>query len=153
MCLINKMYNLCEKIVEKKPENFSGLGLVVYDTNQFDDSLHCDLRPNSDYIHYTIEDEELVDYLINVSDYHNTLHDGFHMLNENGILTHVAQYFVPPIIKEISPDQDHGVRVYSSLCGSTIKGVLFIVAVCSDLSIYIMKDGKVFSKKEGKLYV
>lgn len=153
MDLIEKAYNLCKKIVAKKPKNFSGIGIVAYETNVFDETLHCDLRPGIICKPYSIEEDAVVDYLVNIADYHSILHDGFHMINEKGILTHVAQYFVPPVIKEIEPNQDHGVRLYSSLCGSTLEGVIFIATICTDMSIYILKNGKVYRKKGGMLYV
>lgn len=143
MRLMDKSYELCKKVIARKPMNFSGIGLVTYDTNEFDENLHCNLRPNIDCPHYSVDNEKLVDYLIDISDYHNTLHDGFHMMNEKGILTHVAQYFVPPVIYGLTPNQDHGVRFHSSLCGSTLKGVLFITIICSDESIYIFEDGEI----------
>ncbi len=148
MSLEEEVFNLCTKVIETKQPNFSGIGLVVYDTATFDESRHCNLRPDITCPPYRVDDERIVDYLMEISDYHNTLHDGFHMVNEKGILTHVAQYFVPPVINGVMPNQYHGVRFHSSLCGSTLEGVLFIAIICSDESIYILKDGKVVMKKE-----
>lgn len=154
MGLIYETYELLEEIVSTNPENFSGIGLVVYDSKKLDRKSHCDLRPNIKTPQYSIHDKGLVDYLIHISDYHNTLHDGFHMMNESGVLTHVAQYFVPPIVENLAPDQDHGVRVHSSICGSTLQGVLFIAVVCSNSNIYLFQDGKKVNELvEGKMYV
>lgn len=143
-----ELFELCKKIVSKRQPNFSGIGLVVYDSQIFDPHKHCDLRPDIECLHYSIKDEEIIDYLNEISDYHNTLHDGFHMVNEEGILTDVAQYFVPPIVKGLYPNQYHGVRFHSSLCGSTMEGVLLIAVICSNESIYILQNGKVIFKEE-----
>lgn len=75
------------------------------------------------------------------------------MANEEGILTDVAQYFVPPVIEGLLPNQYHGVRFHSSLCGSTMKGVKFIAVICSDESVYILKNGKIIMKEGDKAYV
>ena len=148
MDLIEKTYALCNNIILKKPERFSGIGLVAYNT-EFDKKSHCDLRPHMSCPQYSVDNDELIDYLIEISYYQNTFHDGFHMINENGILTHVAQYFVPPIVEGFMPNQAHGVRLYSGLCGSTIKGVLFIAVICSDESIYIFRNGELYKHNNG----
>ena len=153
MDLKEQAFELCKKIVKKNPQNFSGIGLVVYDSMLFDQHNHCNLRPDIECPHYHLDDEEIIDYLVDISDYHNTLHDGFHMANEEGILTDVAQYFVPPVIEGLLPNQYHGVRFHSSLCGSTMKGVKFIAVICSDESVYILKNGKIIMKEGDKAYV
>lgn len=141
MDLMINTYKLLEEIQSKKINCFSGIGLVVYDSHSFDHTRHCDLRPNDKSPCYSITDNNLCDYLINISDYHHTLHDGFHMMNNQGILTHVAQYFVPPVVKSLIPNQEHGVRLFSSMCGSTIEGVLFIGTISSDYKIYMFQSG------------
>lgn len=79
MNLEEQAFELCKKIVKKNPQNFSGIGLVVYDSMLFDQHNHCNLRPDIECPHYHLDDEEIIDYLVDISDYHNTLHDGFHM--------------------------------------------------------------------------
>lgn len=148
MNLEEQAFELCKKIVERNPQNFSGIGLVVYDSKVFDQRKHCNLRPDIMCPSYKLDDDEMVDYLVDISDYHNTLHDGFLMVNEKGILTDVAQYFVPPVIDGLFPNQYHGVRFHSSLCGSKMEGVIFIAIICSDESVYILKDGEIIMKKE-----
>ncbi len=63
-------------------------------------------------------------------------------MNKGGYLTHVAQYFVPPIVKGLIPNQEHGVRLYSSMCGSMIEGVLFIGMISSDNQVFIFANGE-----------
>ncbi len=116
MSLMVNMYKLLKRITLSDIENFSGIGIVVYGDG-FSEASHCDLRPDIKCPQYSILDDEVFQYLIKISDYHHALHDGFHMVNEQGILTHVAQYFVPPVVKDLQPNQEHGVRLYSSMCG------------------------------------
>lgn len=141
MDLLVKIYKLLKIIKYRKPPNFSGLGLVFYDTQKFDKSHHCDLRPYLENPRYNIADQGICEYFIDIANFSHTLHDGFHMINEYGDLTHLAQYFVPPVVRELKPNPDHGVRLYSSLCGSTIEGVLFIAVISSNFKIYLFKTG------------
>lgn len=154
MDLLLETYKMLKEVVYAAPSNFSGIGLVAYDSKKFDSKCHCNLRPNIKNPQYCIKNKEFSDYLIEIADYHNTLHDGFHMMNESGILTHVAQYFVPPIVDNLVPNQEHGVRLHSSMCGSMLEGILFIAVICSDLNIYIFKSGKNVNKLvEERMYV
>lgn len=141
MELMMNTYKLLKKIKSKENNYFSGIGLVVYDS-KFDHASHCDLRPDIKSPCYSVTDDNICDYFVNISDYHHTLHDGFHMMNNDGILTHVAQYFVPPVVKGLTPNQEHGVRLFSSMCGSTIGGVLFIGVISSSNKIYIFQSGE-----------
>lgn len=70
------------------------------------------------------------------------------MFNKDGELTHVAQYFVPPARKDLLPNQEHGVRLYSSICGSTMDGVLFIAVISSNFEIDFFENGNYLDLNE-----
>lgn len=142
MILITQTYKLFNEIKMNATDGFSGIGLVAYDPYSFNSLNHCDLRPDIKCPQYSIYDDNICQYMVEISDYRNTLHDGFHFINRQGILTHVAQYFVPMIVNGLPPDPEHGVRLYSSICGSKLDGVLFIATICSNGEIYIYKSGK-----------
>lgn len=142
MELLAQTYKTLIEIKKNISEEFSGIGLVAYDQSVFSPSNHCDLRPSVKCPNYSIFDHNICKYLLEISDHRNTLHDGFHFINQQGVLTHVAQYFVPSIVNGFYPDQNHGVRLFSSKCGSTIKGVLFIASICSNGDIYVYESGK-----------
>ena len=150
--IILDMYSLLKRISDNCTENFSGIGIVVYDDERvFDSNCHCDLRPNNKCKNYNIKDERIVNYLIDVSDYHNDLHDGFDMIDmidSKGNLTHVAQYFVPPIVKRFQPNLKHGVRLHSSICGSVLDGVICIGVISSGRDIYILRNGSYVNLEE-----
>ena len=146
--IILDMYSLLKRISDNCTENFSGIGIVVYDERVFDSNCHCDLRPNNKCKNYNIIDERIVNYLIDVSDYHNDLHDGFDMIDSKGNLTHVAQYFVPPIVKRFQPNLKHGVRLHSSICGSVLDGVICIGVISSGRDIYILRNGSYVNLEE-----
>lgn len=142
MSILERTYEVLKEIKKDPGERFSGLGLVIYNSNVFNSTSHLDLRPNTNFNHCNIYKDDICNCLKEISDYKNTLHDGFHFINQKGTLTHVAQYFVPSIVKNLYPDQEHGVRLYSSMCGSIISGVLFIATICSNGDIYIYENGK-----------
>ena len=146
--ILHYMYSLLKRISDNCTENFSGIGIVVYDERVFDSNCHCDLRPNNKCKNYNIKDERIVNYLIDVSDYHNDLHDGFDMIDSKGNLTHVAQYFVPPIVKRFQPNLKHGVRLHSSICGSVLDGVICIGVISSGRDIYILRNGSYVNLEE-----
>lgn len=142
MDLLLDTYKLMKAVQKKKKERFSGIGIVVYDEKTFDSNRHCDLRPDIKCPKYHITDDKICDYLAEISSYNHDLHDGFVMVDSNGYLSYVAQYFVPPIVKGLMPNQYHGVRLYSSMCGSMIKGVVYIATISSDEKIFIFKNGE-----------
>lgn len=137
-----KLYQLLKTIAQRRNDKFSGIGIVVY-TKRFSKKAYCDLRPGFKLEPIKIEDQIIVDELLKYSDYESTFHDGFCLMNEKGELTHISQYYVPPIKKNIYPNQKHGVRTYSAACGSTMRGVKCIGLISSNNDIYIYKDGDV----------
>lgn len=140
--LEEKMYKLLKDIASKSDKNFSGIGIVAYNSENFPKDCYCDLRPEFKLEKINMSNPEITNKLLEYTDYKNTLHDGFCLLNEDGELTHVAQYFVPKIVSDVRPNQEHGVRTYSAACGSKMQGVNFIGMISCNNEIYLYKDGK-----------
>jgi len=59
-----------------------------------------------------------------LSQHRSPFHDGFVFFNEKGVLTHIAQYFVPSIVPGIIPNEGAGIRFHSAKYGSYISGVI-----------------------------
>ena len=142
MKLIIETYRAFSNIVNINPEHFSGIGLVVYNSTIFDPTSHSDLRPGYQPPGYHVTDDVFCQYLAEISDYQNTFHDGFHMVDETGRLRFVAQYFVPPVVAALYPNQLHGVRLHSARCGSTLPGVIFIAVISSNFEIHFFQHGE-----------
>lgn len=140
--LEDKVYNLLKSMAQKRDDKFSGIGIVAYETELFPKDCYCDLRPDFKLEKVDIEKSNVSDLLLEYGNYQNTLHDGFCLVNEKGELTHVAQYFVPKIVKNLVPNQNHGVRTYSAACGSKMEGVKFIGMISCNNEIYVYKDGE-----------
>jgi len=138
-CRILKM--LSEK--SKSSPNFSGTGLILYDPNIFDKKLHADLRPTAMCpAGINLHDiEKTVSLLMTISDRSHTLHDGFHMFDKTGSMTHVAQYFFPPIVSGLVVNERYGTRYHSALYGSCIDGIILTGVINGDRQYHIFKKG------------
>ena len=123
--------NLLQLLIDiniRKGNHFSGLGLVMY--KSIDNLPISPLKKIAEMIQLPIKPYDLViDFLIDVSNSNNKYHDGFHLLNENLELTHIAQYIAPPIVKTIL-DEEHGSRYRTAIYTSLISDV----AACGVLS-------------------
>lgn len=131
--------------------NFSGIGLILYDSKRFDQKWRTDLRPSilcpKDVNLSDIE--KTIAFLLKISDKSNRLHDGFHFFDhETGLMTHVAQYFFPPIISGTNVNESYGTRYHSAQYGSCIDGVVLTGTINSDGRHYIFRKGKLIASEE-----
>jgi hypothetical protein len=141
--LILTMNATLTQVADRKTNGFSGMGLVVYNSGVLPEETRCCLRPGIVCPKgLTLGSPELADYLFTISANAHKLHDGFHFANEDGILTHVAQYFVPAVVPGKKPHKAHGVRFFSALCGSLMGGVLMTGVVCSNGKTYLFRNGE-----------
>ena len=91
--------DITEKLLKlqqfSRPPDFSGFGLVVYTGDIEQLSVSPLLREGG---YSTIADyEHALDFLFTISRYGDIQHDGFHFLHRELGLTHIAQFFSPPI--------------------------------------------------------
>ena|ERR1035437_8630097 len=134
-------------VSEKASPSFSGLGIVVYDADCFPSQCYCDLRDTTSLrsagAHFGSVGNDLTDLLLAVSRDSHPCHDGFVFMDVSGNITHIAQYFVPPIVPHLAPHSVHGTRFYSALCGSLLPGVLAVGVVCRNRDCFLMKSGSI----------
>lgn len=126
------LLGLLNEIDSLKSSQFSGLGLILYngDVNLLPVSS---LKKINHSMPVPIESYNLiVGFLLTISEINNKYHDGFHLLNQDFVLTHISQYVAPPIIKNIALESELGgsrfrTAVYSSFLKNVIaSGVLSI---------------------------
>ncbi|ORT51725.1 hypothetical protein ST37_05100 [Vibrio sp. qd031] len=123
--------------------DFSGVGLVVYK-----DIKNIPIFP----LHrqnFKINPNGLVSDLLEISSYSSEYHDGFHFISEDFEMSHVAQYFSPPIISNASVDYSKalGGRFMAALFGSYVQGVLLTGVLTRGNGIIIFEHGNtVYSK-------
>ena len=124
---------LTEALAANKDQAYSGTGMVFYDSDRTLSQYHCDLvEAKLPDFKELFELDKLVAYLLKISNYQHPYHDGFHFINCQGRLTHVAQFFSPPILESEQPIQGQGARTYCALLGAQIKGVIMTASISSN---------------------
>jgi hypothetical protein len=145
-----------EKIYENIPDQFCGIGLLLYDSRKFSHKYHSDLRPSFSYPNgIKLGSEDCIKFLREVANYSSPLHDGFIFFNEKGLMTHVSQYFAPLINdKKIVPNESYGTRYRAAQYGSLLKGVILTGIIPHDASRYIIfwKGREIDTKELEKIY-
>lgn len=117
--------------------DFSGIGIIICN-NPFQLPI-INLREDS-----PDKSGSTAEVLSALSRVNSKYHDGFHILDESGCITHVAQYFSPPIIQKTELDRSRpiGGRFVASLYGSAIEGVLMTGIVSAGHGLSIFEKGK-----------
>jgi len=128
-----------EKVCENADDSFTGIGLLLYESNVFSHKYHSDLRPSFQRPKgIKLGTEECVRSLIEIANFSNSLHDGFIFFNEGGEMTYVSQYFAPIINDKIVPNEKYGTRHRAAQYGSLLKGVILTGVVPQDASRYFI---------------
>ncbi len=136
--MIKALYSTLSAIKVQKNDLFSGIGLLVCDNI---DNLPISALHN---LPFELTGQNLTKQLIELSNYNNCYHDGFHVISTNLKITHVSQYFYPkPSKKNITNSaENYGVRYFVAKVGSTLPDVKYSAIVNSNYEIYIFQDGK-----------
>lgn len=123
--LIERFRQILKRISQTNIEKFKGIGIVLYNSNILPHTIHTDTHSQNPINHrINISDEECFVFLINLTRSDNPYHDGFIFINEQGTVTNIAQYFVPPIVPYQRPKEGMGIRYSSAFFGSFIRGLL-----------------------------
>lgn len=139
-----KFYDTINLISKYAGNSFSGIGILLYDTIFFSKKHYSDLRPSIICPKgFFLGEKKLINYLLEISEIYNPLHDGFIFFNEMGQLTHISQYFAPLPNGKIIPNECYGTRYRTAQYGSLLKGVLLIGIVCHDKNYFIFSNGEV----------
>jgi len=136
-------FSTLKEVSESTAENFSGLGLLLYETGIFSKKHYEDLRPSfPPPRNVRLGDESAVRTLLEVSNNLNPLHDGFIFFNEKGDLTHVSQYFFPQPARDIVLNEAYGTRYRAAQYGSLIRGVILTGVINHDCRYFVFSKGK-----------
>lgn len=133
------------RIKQVNYESFSGIGLLLYNHKNNLEKYHSNLvntiiSPPK----FHISSEHMVNYLVDISSYKHAYHDGFHFINEDGYITHIAQFLSPPIDKNITNIEGQGARTLCSRFGSIIPGVIMIGNISLKQDVYLFKNGEIY---------
>lgn len=116
---------LVHRLAQERRGSFAGVGLLLY--RDASDLPVVPLRARQPAELPLREPNEIVTALLRYAECSNPYHDGFHLLSGEGYLTHVSQYFAPPIVRSLgveSGDSRHGGRHRAALYGSCLPNVL-----------------------------
>jgi hypothetical protein len=122
----------------KTGAGFSGIGVILYES--LDGLPVIPLRANAPLLHGGDLSQRLASISVDSSEYH----DGFHLICRNWQLTHVAQYFSPPIITDARIDRTKkfGGRYMAALFGSALPNVSLCGIVSNGLGLAIFCRGE-----------
>jgi hypothetical protein len=128
--------NLLHEIWLKSDTDFSGVGIIVCDTPICLPIIN--LREDFPTISGTT-----AEVLSHLSSTKSKYHDGFHIINQAGLITNIAQYFSPPIVLNVNIDRSRpiGGRFVAAIFGSAIPGVLMSGIVSEGHGLSIFENG------------
>jgi len=142
----NDFLELLINLSKFKHDNFTGTGLLLYENLRVVTKYHSNLVDNTLIAPaLRLGSKKLFHYLSEISNYNHPCHDGFHFINQEGQLTHVAQFLSPPISNNISNVQGHGARTLCSIHASNIPGVVTVGTVSSSGHVYLYKNGGIIT--------
>ena len=136
--MADKLIKLLHEVVEFAGNDFSGIGLIVWDGES--ELPTFPLRANAE-IHTS---DSAAANLAKISSPDSDFHDGFHLLTMKLEVVRIAQYFSPPIIHNISVNRERrfGGRYLAALFGSKITGAELTAIATPALGIAVFKDGQ-----------
>jgi len=141
--MINKFVDILLNVEKEAGDDFSGLGVVVYS-----DIAGIPIYPlqNGSFVS---DDVDLIDTFVDISKVQSPYHDGFHFVTSDLTLTHISQYFSPPIVLDLEVERIRvvGGRYMAALFGSCLTNILMTGIVTRNNGVIIFEDGsEVFSK-------
>jgi len=91
-----------------------------------------------------IDTVDALDYILEISKKDHPLHDGFHFINQEGLIDHVAQLIGVKIYNDINLHNVHGARHASAVLMSLNEGILMVGIVGYDYKPYLFVKGNIF---------
>jgi hypothetical protein len=137
--LLKKLRDTLLKLYSQSEKPFSGIGIIV--SNNIS-SLPISPLYDSES---AIDDNDLLKQLLDLSDYNNLYHDGFHVLSTDLKITHSSQYFYPKPPKGflLNAKSKHGVRYFVAQIGSILPNIEFTAIVGGNYGVCIFKNGQI----------
>lgn len=136
--MLEQLIDLLKRVVAFSGQDFSGLGVIVQENDANLPVFPLRVDP-------IIPDQaDTAEVSAEISHSHNDLHDGFHLLTTDLLLSGVAQYFSPPIVEgvELKRERRFGGRYLAALFGSVLPGVKMIGIATPTLGIAIFENGR-----------
>jgi hypothetical protein len=136
--VIRKLRNTLIAVREQSGPDFSGVGLILYSNLAM-----LPIFPLRRTVPQ-IDEYDVIGSLAKIASVSSEYHDGFHLISSKWKITHVAQYFSPPIIETAEVDRTKlfGGRYLAALFGSSLPGVMLCGVASNGFGIAIFKSGK-----------
>ena len=134
------LLKLLIEIDKHKARTFTGLGLIMFsDIGNLPKASMKNVEP---YLHLPlISYDEVLNFLIKSARATNKYHDGFHLLNKNLELTHVAQYLAPRITKT-QIEHEFGSRYTTAIYASKMPGIIASGVLSKNYPPTVFRKGK-----------
>lgn len=138
---MNFSHELLQSGFEPFPNDFTGVGLVVY-KKQIELLPVVPLLQSSMLENPIIDASDILSFLISISRYKDYRHDGFHFAHVDSGLTHISQFFSPPIPRGyIANKFNVGARHRTSELGSLLENVVEVIVLDRGGSVSVFKNG------------
>jgi hypothetical protein len=142
--VIEKLTDLLVAVRNKADREFSGIGIIVYKN-----SISLPIFP----LRLTspqLNENDIVGSLAKISSLDSEYHDGFHLISCQWKITHVAQYFSPPVVSTLNVDRTRlfGGRYIAALFGSTLPDIECCGIASNGFGVAVFKNGKEVLFKE-----
>ena len=140
---INPVVRLMQNVRRKASPSFAGLGLIIYRDFSGLPVLPLGNQANSHSSLPVLEMDDVEKILLEIAVADSPWHDGFHLMNAKDlVLTHISQYFSPPL-KQLDGMPAHmGARQMAALLGSRLVSVECIVLLGQKGNISVFNNGR-----------
>lgn len=138
---IDFIRGILRDVYEAANSQFTGVGLIMYkELNSLPVSELRQIAPEGIALPYVGKDN-IVSIIKELNRPESNYHDGFHLISEEGVLTHLCQYFSPPITDSVIVDYTKGGRFRAAQYGSCIENILAVGIIGHDYGPYIFIKG------------
>ena len=133
-----KLRKTLNEVMKLSGKNFSGVGVIIYEN--INDIPIFPLRETSP----DINENEITESIIKLSSTSCQYHDGFHLISKEWQITHISQYFSPPILEDVEIDMSKlfGGRYIAALFGSSLPNVLYTGIASRGFGQAMFQSGK-----------
>lgn len=138
---IDYIKSILRKVYDPGNLSFTGVGLILY--------KEINGLPVSGLRQSALEEfdlpyhgkDNIISIIKKLTNAQSNYHDGFHLMSEKGEMTHVCQYFSPPITDSVVIDYTKGGRFRAAQYGSCIENVLAVGVIGQDYGPHIFIKG------------
>lgn len=131
-------------VIKEIPQGFTGLGLILIDNDIGMLPISPLLSEDGNY--GTLNDQQIINFLFEISNIKDKRHDGFHVVSKEHGLLKISHYFAPVIPIGFNETVFNvGARYRTAQYGSLYKNVSSIIVIGQKGDVSLAKNGIVES--------